>query len=568
MLMAYDDLEREMNDLKNNIRRRINPNDTEAMRAWRERMRSTRERTFEDIERRASQLAEAAQQGRDRTYAGARVIEIAPIAGASADNYDARLSRVETEAQVGSTGRRLSNETSKAEPQNEIKEEVKTEKTVKVKKEKKAADEEKPKRKGSSNKSRTSTRKPSSTEETSEDDEPKLKENSARKKTPGKNKKNKSNTESEEDIKEGKKNKKEKKCREKHKMKRRRKLELATDDSSEEEQERPKKNRKYKNASGGATEWDDSESSDSDAATERKSEKDKQRNSRHFKKWLTLEKFDGTTPLSIFLNQLDTCAKYNKWDVEDKASHLRVSLKGNAAYTIDDENLEGALYRKLIKRLKSRFGTEGQSSLYGSQMRTRKRGKEEPLQTLYHDINRMAGLAYPGNSSVHRELAAIDAFIDALGDSNIRMRVRDKEPKSLDHALHIALLAEANTEAKPAIALEESQSRANNYKARVVQNATKPAGNAQIASVDSINDRCDKICEMFENIYKDKTPNAAITPRTDAAMRETTPSTLVANANITCYKSGNMGHYATSCPESTSGTKRGNAKGPMRCYAC
>jgi len=78
-------------------------------------------------------------------------------------------------------------------------------------------------------------------------------------------------------------------------------------------------------------------------------------------------------------------------------------------------------------------------------MRTRKRGKEEPLQALYHGINRMAGLAYPGKNSIHRELAAIDALIDALGDSNLRMRVRDKEPKSLDHALHIALLAEANT---------------------------------------------------------------------------------------------------------------------------
>jgi len=112
-------------------------------------------------------------------------------------------------------------------------------------------------------------------------------------------------------------------------------------------------------------------------------------------------------------------------------------------------------------------------------MRTRKSGKEEPLQTLYHDINRMAGLAFLGKSSVHRELAEINAFIDALGDSNMRMHVRDKEPKSLDHALHIALLAEANTEIKPAIALEESQPCANNYKARVVD-ANKPANKTQI----------------------------------------------------------------------------------------
>jgi len=83
------------------------------------------------------------------------------------------------------------------------------------------------------------------------------------------------------------------------------------------------------------------------------------------------------------------------------------------------------------------------------------------------------------------------------------MRVRDKEPKSLDHALHIALLAEANTEMKPAGAVEESQARANNYKARVLQNVNKPAVNAQTATVESINERCDKICEMMANIYKD-----------------------------------------------------------------
>jgi len=201
-------------------------------------------------------------------------------------------------------------------------------------------------------------------------------------------------------------------------------------------------------------------------------------------------------------------------------------------------------------------------------MRTRKRGKKEPLQTLNHDINRMAGLAYPGKSSVHQELAAIDAFIDALGDSNKRMRVREKEPKSLDHALHIALLAEANTEVKPAIALEESQQRANNYKARVVQNANKPTGNAQTTSVESINDRYDKICKMLENIYKDKSPATATTQRTDGTATGVAPLTPVLNANITCYKCGNLGHYATSCPESTSGTKRGTAKGHMRCYAC
>jgi len=215
-------------------------------------------------------------------------------------------------------------------------------------------------------------------------------------------------------------------------MIKRRRLEFATDESSEEETNRTKKTKKRRAKNECENEWGTSASEDSGSRDSRRksSEKTKNQNGRHFKKWLTLEKFDKKTLLSIFLNQLDTCAQYNRWDEEDKASHLRVSLKGNAAYIIDDENLEGASYSKLIKRLKNRFGTEGQSSLYRSQLRTRRRGKDETLQTLYHDINRIAGLTYPGKSSIHRELAATDAFIDALNDSNLRMRVRDKEPKN------------------------------------------------------------------------------------------------------------------------------------------
>jgi len=79
MLIAFDELEKDMSELKNNIGRKMNPSDSDAMRAWRERMRNTKERTLEDLEEKASQLAEAAQRIRERTYAGARVIEIAPI---------------------------------------------------------------------------------------------------------------------------------------------------------------------------------------------------------------------------------------------------------------------------------------------------------------------------------------------------------------------------------------------------------------------------------------------------------------------------------------------------------
>jgi len=267
-------------------------------------------------------------------------------------------------------------------------------------------------------------------------------------------------------------------------------------------------------------------------------------------------------------NNLDASA--NRTDRSEILGPTCVKLTAESSTQVESrrEEKEEEKAEKIVKIKKERRGDDHEIAKSKCVKTQIKRGKEEPLQMLYHDINRMAGLAYPGKSSIHRELAAIDAFIDALGDSNMRMRVRDKEPKSLDHAIHVALLAEANTEAKPALALEESQPRANNYKARVVQKVQKPAGNAQTVSLESINDRCDKICDMLESIYKDKAPAGATTPRADATVTGASTVTPGSNANITCYKCGNLGHHATSCPESTSGSKRGSAKGPMRCYSC
>jgi len=240
-------------------------------------------------------------------------------------------------------------------------------------------------------------------------------------------------------------------------------------------------------------------------------------------------------------------------------------LRGNAPYIIDDENLEGASYNKLIKRLKNRFSTKGQSSLYRSQLRIKRRGKDKTLQTLYHDIYRMAGLAYPGKSSIHREFAAIDAFIDALNDSNLHMRVRDKEPKNLDHALHIALLPEANTEAKQNATQEEQIMRGKDYKARVVQNATPSSGGSSNASVDSVNNRCDKICEMLETMFKSNNAEGMTAMAAAVSTTASVQSTLPARANVTCFKCGNLGHYATACPEQAG--KKTGTRGP-RCYNC
>jgi len=261
---------------------------------------------------------------------------------------------------------------------------------------------------------------------------------------------------------------------------------------------------------------DDSENEEND--TERNKNKGgKDRNIKkksgasNHRKALLPERYDLTTPLTIFLTQLESCAKYNGWSTEDKATHLRVSPKGNSSYIIDDETFEDATFDQLVTRLKCRFGTEGQSSLYQSKLRVRRRGKDESLQALYHDIIRMAGLAFPGKSSIHRELAETEAFIEAITERNLRMKNRDKEPKDLDHALRIALLAEANTVERVIVETVEAPVKAKKYRARSAQSfdeVTIAAVTNEQSVRENIEQKCAKMCDMLE-IFVNKCGGAA-----------------------------------------------------------
>ena len=55
------------------------------------------------------------------------------------------------------------------------------------------------------------------------------------------------------------------------------------------------------------------------------------RNSRASRKEIKPDKFDGITSVAAFLEKFNTCAKYNRWNREDRYVHLKICLKGSAA---------------------------------------------------------------------------------------------------------------------------------------------------------------------------------------------------------------------------------------------
>jgi len=90
----------------------------------------------------------------------------------------------------------------------------------------------------------------------------------------------------------------------------------------------------------------------------------------------------------------------------------------------------------------------------------------------------------------------------------------------------------------------------------VVQNATPSSAGSSNASIDSVNNRCDKTCEMLETMFKSNGAEGTATMAAAVSTTTSTQSTPPARANVTCFKCGNLGHYATACPEQASGGKR------------
>ena len=159
---------------------------------------------------------------------------------------------------------------------------------------------------------------------------------------------------------------------------------------------------------------------------------------------MKLEKYDGTTSLDSFLAKYDVCASHNRWSNRECLAQLKWLLTGQAAQILWDmgsNDISNSL--DLVTALKARYGTANQCALYRTQLRYRRRGKNETLCELVQDIRRLVVLAYPGPMTETTESIAIDAFIEALGNVDLSLKVREREPSNLDSAYKIAMGLEA-----------------------------------------------------------------------------------------------------------------------------
>ena len=113
--------------------------------------------------------------------------------------------------------------------------------------------------------------------------------------------------------------------------------------------------------------------------------------------------------------RFETYAEYFEWNEANKLFQLRVSLAGAAGQILWDAGRQ-ATVGQIVALLKARFGSENQAERYRAEL----------------------SLSYPGESSALSDIVGRDAFLEALDDQTLRVRILEKEPKNVDEALNIA----------------------------------------------------------------------------------------------------------------------------------
>ena len=148
---------------------------------------------------------------------------------------------------------------------------------------------------------------------------------------------------------------------------------------------------------------------------------------------MKLDKYDGTTSIDSFLAKFEICAEHNRWGEKEKLAQLRCVLTNDAAQILWDMDSEKVTTSAgLISQLRARHGFENQTYSYRAQLKCRRRTQGESLAALVYDIRRMVTFAYPDPTSTVRDTVACDAFLEALDDPEMAIKVREREPESLD----------------------------------------------------------------------------------------------------------------------------------------
>ena len=157
----------------------------------------------------------------------------------------------------------------------------------------------------------------------------------------------------------------------------------------------------------------------------------------------------GSEEWDSWLSHFVDCSVINEWSDHRKAQFLAVRMRGAALLQLQSLSPEvRGDYTNLKRALCEKFIPKERIELHKAEFRARRRERDEKLPDLASSLRRLVGKAYLEVVVDLQDSLAKDQFIDALEDREIRMKIRELGPKTLDEAVSRALQIEAMYEAE------------------------------------------------------------------------------------------------------------------------
>ncbi|WAQ97386.1 hypothetical protein MAR_030076 [Mya arenaria] len=155
--------------------------------------------------------------------------------------------------------------------------------------------------------------------------------------------------------------------------------------------------------------------------------------------------YDGTEELDEYVTHFNIVSDINGWTYPVKSLMLARSMKGPCLSLLNDlSEHQRKDYGSLLEALQSRYGTQNRAEIYRARLQSKTQGRNETISEMALAIRNLTRKAYPSASTQVIELLALEYFIDALPDADIRLRLREVGQKSIGEAEQITVRLEAH----------------------------------------------------------------------------------------------------------------------------
>ncbi|XP_033761565.1 uncharacterized protein LOC117343329 [Pecten maximus] len=257
--------------------------------------------------------------------------------------------------------------------------------------------------------------------------------------------------------------------------------------------------------------------------------------------------YDGTGSWIDYRTYFDACAKLNRWSQEEKGLYLAVSLRGQAQGVLGNLPTDSRdHYGELVRSLEQRFAPPNQTDLYRAQLKEKRQKASESLPELGQAIRRLTYLAYPTAPNDLQETLAKEHFIDALHDSEMRVRIKQSRPRTFNETVQLAVELEAYNKSE----------KKHHTRAAVVEDENKQD---QTDNITALSKSLKKLQEDMETLMATmKTKPQSQKQRARDAPNKAGPNR---NTDIQCFFCKKNGHIARNCPKKKQNKEQKKADG-------